>query len=68
MDVDYSGNWMNPDEAAVHYGPQPAPEDYRIANRPGNPHWRGVKAWFDDAAGVSLLDRILDAARRASEA
>lgn len=31
-------------------GPQSAPDDYRIANRPGNPNWHGVKAWFDDAA------------------
>lgn len=32
------------------YGPQPAPSDYRIANRPDNPNWRDVAAWFDEAA------------------
>ena len=32
------------------YGPQDAPDDYRIANRPGNPNWHGVKAWFDESA------------------
>lgn len=32
------------------FGPQAAPQDYRIANRPGNPNWHGVKAWFDEAA------------------
>lgn len=32
------------------FGPQEAPQDYRIANRPNNPNWRGVKAWFDEVA------------------
>ena len=27
-----------------------APNDYRIANRPENKDWRGVAAWFDEAA------------------
>jgi hypothetical protein len=40
--------------ARPDYGPQAAPQDYRIANRPGNPNWHGVKAWFDEA--VSNLD------------
>lgn len=26
------------------------PPDSRIANRPGNPQWKGVPAWFDNAA------------------
>jgi len=34
----------------AQFGPQPAPDDYRIANRPGNPNWKGVKDWFDKAA------------------
>lgn len=33
-------------------GPQSAPNDYRIANRPGNPNWRGVSDWFERAAGL----------------
>ena len=37
-------------EAETPLGPQPAPDDYRIANRPGNPNWKGVKDWFDKAA------------------
>jgi hypothetical protein len=24
------------------------PGDYRIANRPDNPDWKGLKAWFDE--------------------
>ena len=33
-----------------NFGPLPPPDDPRIANRPGNPNWHGVKAWFDEAA------------------
>lgn len=40
-------------EVAPEFGPQPAPGDYRIANRPNNLNWRGVMAWFDDAAKTS---------------
>lgn len=36
--------------AQAEYGPQLAPSDYRIANRPDNPNWHGVAAWFDEAA------------------
>ena len=51
----------------TQYGPQPAPDDYRIANRPGNPNRHGVKAWFADAAkniapGKSLVMRATRAA------
>ena len=35
---------------APTYGPQAAPDDYRIANRPGNPNWHGMGDWFDKAA------------------
>lgn len=39
-------------EPRVDYGVQQAPDDYRIANRPNNPNWHGVAAWFDEAAHV----------------
>ena len=37
-------------EQAFKFGPQNPPHDYRIANRPGNPSWKGVADWFDKAA------------------
>lgn len=36
-------------------GPQHAPQDYRIANRPDNPNWHGVAAWFDEAARIATV-------------
>lgn len=47
------------------YGSQDAPQDYRIANRPGNPNWHGVKAWFDEAAAL-LNDADFSAANDAA--
>lgn len=40
----------------TEYGPQPAPSDYRIANRSDNPNWHGVGAWFDEAAARTDAD------------
>ena len=36
--------------AQIAFGPQAAPQDYRIANRPDNSDWHGVAPWFDQAA------------------
>jgi len=40
-----------PDELDLDcFGPQPVENDYRIANRPDNPNWHGMAAWFDEIA------------------
>lgn len=39
-----------PGQQPLPMGPQPPPDDYRIANCPANPDWHGVGAWFDEAA------------------
>lgn len=43
---------LDTEQEARLFGPQPAPDDYRIANRPDNPNWHGVANWFDNAAGL----------------
>lgn len=32
--------------------PNLIPNDYRIANRPGNPKWKGMGAWLNEASGI----------------